>query len=663
MLQFSLRGRSPLDGSRWWRIERIIPSRVWVGSADAAAGESRDGGGVENGVTDYRGDFYGFDGLHYLNCAYQGPLPRVAVAAVEAALDLKRAPHRIPDHLYFDYPDAYREAIAPLIGARPAEIAVTNSATDGVMLLVDGLDWQRGDEVILARGEFPSNRFPWLSLAERGVVVREIEPPAGREGPARLAAELGERTRVVALSWVSYRTGLRLDLAALGAACREREVLFAVDGSQGVGGLHLDLAATPCDLLACAGYKFLLGPYGVGFARLSPQLAERLRPANVNWFAIAGARDFNRLSECQLVLEAAGRRFDVNETASFLNLAAAIASARYLGQLTPAGVESHVGGLLERLLAGLPEGVRAETAAGPGARSNIVCLRGPDADWCARAYSELTRRGLLISRREGAIRISPHVYNTPGEIDEVLAALAAGGAGSARSGVASEPPVGEPVMPREAPAPEPRVLRGEGVSLRPLDPESDAAELHPAAHRSPEEAGMWAYLPYGPFADRGAMRAWMAECARSRDPLFFAVVEIGSGRPVGMASLMRWSASARSIEIGHVWYAPAAQRTGVNTETVYLLLREAFERLGCRRVEWKCDALNARSRRAALRLGFRYEGLFRQHLIVKGRNRDTAWYALVDGEWPEVRANLEAWLAAGGARPLARRGPWGWLPE
>jgi RimJ/RimL family protein N-acetyltransferase len=216
----------------------------------------------------------------------------------------------------------------------------------------------------------------------------------------------------------------------------------------------------------------------------------------------------------------------------------------------------------------------------------------------------------------------------------------------ARLGIVSDgPPVGERVDARPAHAPERSTLDGRYIALRPVDP-ADAEPLWNAAHDGSAEADrLWTYMPYGPFGDADAMAAWLRECAPSDDPLFLTVVSCTDG-PVGVTSFLNVDVAHRRLELGHIWYAPAAQRTEANTESVFLMLREAFERLGHRRVEWKCDALNERSRVAALRLGFTFEGVFRQHMIVKGRNRDTAWFSMTDAEWPEARAAFEAWLSA-----------------
>jgi RimJ/RimL family protein N-acetyltransferase len=159
-------------------------------------------------------------------------------------------------------------------------------------------------------------------------------------------------------------------------------------------------------------------------------------------------------------------------------------------------------------------------------------------------------------------------------------------------------------------------------------------------------------MPYGPFEDAGSMRLWMTEQARSTDPLFLVVVENERRRPAGMASFLNVSPEMRRLELGHIWLIPELHRTSANTETAHLMLSHAFDDLGYRRVEWKCDALNERSRRAALRLGFGFEGVFRQHMVVKGRNRDTAWYAMLDGDWPRVKRHQHAWLSGRESRSL-----------
>jgi RimJ/RimL family protein N-acetyltransferase len=189
-------------------------------------------------------------------------------------------------------------------------------------------------------------------------------------------------------------------------------------------------------------------------------------------------------------------------------------------------------------------------------------------------------------------------------------------------------------------------LAGATVRLTALDPRRHAEDLFAPTHGDAAREGVWTFMSYGPFVDQPAMSGWMSRCAASRDPLFLAVTDRDSGRAVGMTSYLNVRPTMGVLEIGHIWYLPAVQRTRVNTESCWLLIRHAFESLGYRRIEWKCDARNERSRAAALRLGFTLEGIFRQHMIVKGRNRDTAWFAMLDGEWPDRRRRLEELLAA-----------------
>ena len=192
-------------------------------------------------------------------------------------------------------------------------------------------------------------------------------------------------------------------------------------------------------------------------------------------------------------------------------------------------------------------------------------------------------------------------------------------------------------------------MTGSYSRLERLDPGRHLAELF-AADRADTSGTSWTYLPYGPFEDLKSYSAWVREVSALDDPYFFAVIDTDGESPTrdragGVLSLLRITPDAGSIEVGHIHLSPALQQTRASTEVQYLLMSYVFDDLGYRRHEWKCDALNAPSRRAAERLGFTYEGIFRQSQVVKGRNRDTAWYAIVDADWPKVREAFEAWLA------------------
>jgi RimJ/RimL family protein N-acetyltransferase len=203
-------------------------------------------------------------------------------------------------------------------------------------------------------------------------------------------------------------------------------------------------------------------------------------------------------------------------------------------------------------------------------------------------------------------------------------------------------PVGPAVDPAPAAEPGPVTLTGRYGSIVRLDAARHGADLWDALRGHDD---VWAYLPAGPFADEAGFAGWLAERERSTRPYYFYTILDPRGRALGVAALMEIRPAMRVIEVGHITYSPALQRTPLGTEAQYLFARYAFETLGYRRYEWKCNALNAPSRRAALRYGFTYEGIFRQHMIVKGRSRDTAWYSMLDSEWPARKAAFERWLA------------------
>lgn len=206
-------------------------------------------------------------------------------------------------------------------------------------------------------------------------------------------------------------------------------------------------------------------------------------------------------------------------------------------------------------------------------------------------------------------------------------------------------PIGLPVPDwRGATPPVREPMQGTRCRLEPLDAARHGPGLFRAYAADPDGIN-WTYLPYGPFARESDYHAWLSEKQRATDEVFFAIVDPKSDLPLGVASYLRIAPQSGSIEVGHLSYSPALQRTAASTEAMYLMMKRVFDDWGYRRYEWKCDRLNAPSRAAAMRLGFRYEGVFRKLMVVKGRNRDTAWFSIVDDEWSAIRSAFERWLA------------------
>jgi len=204
--------------------------------------------------------------------------------------------------------------------------------------------------------------------------------------------------------------------------------------------------------------------------------------------------------------------------------------------------------------------------------------------------------------------------------------------------------VGPPVVGEGAKSPERRPMCGVYVTVEPLDPAKHGDALWQGFGNGVSHE-LWRYMRSGPFTDRPAFDAYLAEKATPSDPLYFALVDHATGGAAGHAAYMRIDTCQRVIEVGAIVFMPEFQKTRAATEAMYLMARHVFEELGYRRYEWKCNVLNGASQSAARRLGFAFEGVFRQHMIVKGRSRDTAWYAMLDSEWPSRKREFERWLA------------------
>jgi selenocysteine lyase/cysteine desulfurase len=360
----------------------------------------------------------------YLNHASTGPLPQRALDATARFNHLRAAPHRLTDEYQFATLARSRELIASLIGADVGEIALATNTTFGINLAAYSLPFRTGDVVLAPDLQFPANIYPWMHLAEtRGVKFHRVACPDGVFDVETLTRELELRPRVRALtvSWVGFSGGARLDLAALGSACRERDLYFIVDAIQGLGPLTLDVGATPIDLLACGAQKWLLSPWGSGFVYVRRPLVGQLEPHDVSWMAVKGSDDFTQLTDYDLTWRDDARRFEFI-TLPFQDFAGMNASLELLHELGPAAVEAHITGLANRIVewACSTRDVTLVTPADASRRAGIVSVRPRDP---VAAAARLRASGIRASLREGAIRLSPHCYNTIAEIEQALEIL------------------------------------------------------------------------------------------------------------------------------------------------------------------------------------------------------------------------------------------------
>jgi cysteine desulfurase/selenocysteine lyase len=357
----------------------------------------------------------------YLNAAGIGPLPERTRRVAEDFAALRAAPHRLPDKVLYATLTESRKLAATLINAEPEEIALATNTSFGVNLAARALPLEPGDIVLLSDREFPANVYPWLALRERGIEV-EIAPTTAEGWPDEaymLQRVAHPRVRVLAVSLTQFHNGYTVDLGGLSRVTRMTDTLLVVDAIQALGQLPVDVRATPVDVLACGAQKWLLSPWGSGFVYVRRELIRTMPPADVGWLAYEGTDDFTRLTTYDTTLRADARRYEL-VTLPFQDFAGMNAS---LGLLLEVGIESiqaYLRAVTRPVLSWAESaGVRVTSASGAHG-SAIVCVEMPDA---ARAYRALKAAGIVATVREGVLRLSPHLYNTPAEMERVVEVL------------------------------------------------------------------------------------------------------------------------------------------------------------------------------------------------------------------------------------------------
>lgn len=379
-------------------------------------------------MPDYRKDFFDFSPVIYLDCAYQGPFPRVTAARIQQAIELKCHPERLEAPEFFSLPERVRGQLARLVGADTSEVALTNSATQGIGIVAAGWGLSAGDGVVIASTNFPSNLFTWLHLRRLGVTVSVLNPAAGYVSAEEVARTLTPRTRILALDWVDYATGAQIDLRALGTLVHNLGGIFVVDGTQGVGALDLAVHELPVDVVVAAAYKWLLGPYGTGFAYIRQGVLDRLQLQVPNWLTVAGSENFDALPKDRFSLPNAARVFDAPETPNFLNLYGLEASLEFIERVGVQIVREHCVRLLDRLAEGLRGmGYKLSAAAQPERSSTILGFSASSPELTERLHRRLRAENIAVSLRQGIIRVSPYLYNSEADIDRLLSLVSASG--------------------------------------------------------------------------------------------------------------------------------------------------------------------------------------------------------------------------------------------
>jgi selenocysteine lyase/cysteine desulfurase len=373
-----------------------------------------------------RNGFGDLGGRVWLNASHQGPLPLAAAEEAREAVAWKTAPHELTTERFQGVPRRLRTAIGHLTGIPADDVILTNGSSYGVHLLANGIPLEAGDDVLLMKGDFPSNVLPWLAHRERGVEVRLLEPAGFVLEPDEVATALRARTRVLCMSWVHSFSGHVADLAAIGELCRERGVAFVVNTTQGLGACALDLSALPVDAVVNSGWKWLCGPYATGFCWMRPELRKRLSINRAYWLSMQTADDLAREEdEPRVRQDLDARRYDIFGTANFFNFKPWAAAIEHLLAIGIDRIEAHDRRLVARLIDGLDrERYRLISPESPGRRSTLVFVSHRERERNRVVYRRLQETGIHAAHRREMLRFSPHLYNTDADIDRALAVLA-----------------------------------------------------------------------------------------------------------------------------------------------------------------------------------------------------------------------------------------------
>ena len=354
-------------------------------------------------------------------------MPKVSIRAVLAALEAKKNPHHKTDATFFEVPNRLRASIAKLIGGKPEEVALTSGASAGVAAVAYALTWKPGDEVITAKGEFPLQYTAWKPMEEREGLKLTIVSPRERFITADdLIAAITPRTRLVSVSMVRFDDGSLLDVARVAEACHKQGALLLLDASQACGGMPIDVNQLGADFIVSAGYKWLLGPFGTGFFWVKSEHLAMVRPGPFYWMAVKGSDNFSALNFDDPKPGANAKRWDSPESASYFNfnLVAMDVSVDFVLRMGPELVSAHNRKLIELMFERLPKDRFVPASPlDPARRGPYGCFAARSPEKTAEFYHRLRKENVIVSLREGNIRVSPYLYNTERDIDRLISVV------------------------------------------------------------------------------------------------------------------------------------------------------------------------------------------------------------------------------------------------
>jgi cysteine desulfurase / selenocysteine lyase len=366
---------------------------------------------------DWKNEWFPIDDVTYLNFAAHAAIPRVALNAVQLSVAAKMRPHIVDDRSFFSLAASLRQTLATLIGASPDEVALTSGAGAGLAAIAYALKWSAGEEVIIARGEFPVQYATWKPMeAREGIKVRIAVPQGQFIQSDDLIAAMTPRTRVVSVSHVRFDDGSMLDVSPLAAACKRNGALLVLDVSQSCGAIPMNVGTLGADFIVCAGYKYLLSPWGTGFLWMRKENLDSLRPGPYNWLS-QGVESFARLNYVDPEPAPTLSRWD-------FNLTVMEASAKFVLDASPALIRDHNQALIDYFFERLPEGYRLASPRQASQRGVFGCIEAGSRGVTASLYQTLRDERFVVALREGKIRVAPHLLNSTQDIDRLLVVIA-----------------------------------------------------------------------------------------------------------------------------------------------------------------------------------------------------------------------------------------------
>jgi cysteine desulfurase / selenocysteine lyase len=376
-------------------------------------------------MKDYSKDFGPLENTIWLNCAHQGPLPKIAVAQAEEAIAWKIAPYQMTTERFSQVPNNLRRVLGKLIETIPEDIILGNSASYGLHLLANGIPWKTGDEILLVEGDFPSDILPWLSLRNKGVNIRFLKPRQYVIQADELLGNITPSTRLLCTTLVHSFSGFAVDAQALGEICRAHGILLILNVSQALGARRCGVSDVSADAIVGVGHKWLCGPYGTGFCWINPRLRESLQYNQSYWLTMQTADDLAKEQGIPVLRDDLGaRRYDVFGTANFFNFKPLTASVEYLLTQGIENIAAHDQRLITRLIQGLDSKKYDLLSPRDGAmRSTLVFISHKEPARNSEVYEKLLRERVFVAYRAGKLRFSPHLYNTEADIDQALSVL------------------------------------------------------------------------------------------------------------------------------------------------------------------------------------------------------------------------------------------------